>query len=117
MNNITIIGFLAAICTTSAFLPQAIKIIKTRKTSDISLLMYSVMGIGIFLWLLYGIFLNEMPIIMANSISIILVGCILILKIKYKWGCVQKNKLQISNTSGKIFMQFIIQHVVNYFTT
>ncbi len=84
MNYITIIGFVAAIFTTSAFLPQAIKIIRTKKTSDISLLMYSVMAIGSFLWFLYGVFLKAPPIIVANSIGLILVCTILVLKIKYK---------------------------------
>ena len=84
MNYITITGFVAAVFTTSAFLPQAIKIIRTKKTSDISLLMYSVMAIGSFLWLLYGIFLQELPIIVANSIGLVFVCSILVLKIKYK---------------------------------
>ncbi|WP_162011749.1 SemiSWEET transporter [Streptococcus sp. S784/96/1] len=78
------IGTLAAVLTTLAFLPQAIKTIKTKDTSGISLVMYSMQVIGIFLWLLHGLNIQDMPLIMANSISFVLSGTILICKIRYK---------------------------------
>lgn len=77
------IGSLAAILTTSAFVPQAIKIIRTRKTKDISLLMYIVLTTGILCWLIYGVLIKQAPIIFANSIGFTLTFTILILKIKY----------------------------------
>ncbi len=84
MSEITILGIIAATCTTFSFLPQAIKVIKTKQTKDLSLGMYTVFTIGVFFWLIYGIFLKEMPIIIANIITFIFAITILIMKIKYK---------------------------------
>lgn len=82
MQTIDIIGFLAAFCTTVAYLPQAIKAFKTRKTEDISSLMYVIMLTGLTLWLIYGVLLNNYPIIIANIATILLASSVLILKIK-----------------------------------
>ena len=84
MSIYTIIGLAAATCTTFSFLPQAIKVIKTRQTKDLSLVMYAVFTLGVFLWLLYGILVNDVPLIIANSITIIFAATILIMKIRYK---------------------------------
>ncbi|MBI9034711.1 MAG: SemiSWEET transporter [Bacteroidales bacterium] len=78
------IGLIAATLTTFAFLPQAIQIIKTKHTHDISLVMYVIITLGISLWLIYGIMIQSLPIILANSVSVIFTGVILIMKIKYK---------------------------------
>jgi len=64
MNWITVIGLLAATCTTVSFLPQVIKIVKTKKTSDISLLMYVVLTTGILLWVMYGLLIIDLPVIL-----------------------------------------------------
>lgn len=84
MTNLDIIGFAAATLTTFCFLPQNIRIIRTKKTSDISLVMYLMFAIGLFLWLLYGIMQTAWPIILSNIITLILVIPIIILKIRYK---------------------------------
>ncbi|MCX6742084.1 MAG: SemiSWEET transporter [Candidatus Pacearchaeota archaeon] len=84
MDWITILGLFAAFGTTIAFLPQAIKSIKSKKTNDVSLGMYSVYVIGIFLWLSYGILIKNLPIILANAITFILTLIVLVLKLKYK---------------------------------
>ena len=84
LSWITVMGLVAAILTTISSLPQAIKIIKTKKTRDISLLMYIILTIGVFLWLVYGIMDYDLLIIFANSITLIIVVSILSLKIKYK---------------------------------
>ena len=76
-----LIGISAAICTTGCYFPQFIKIIKTKKTNDISLGMYIILTIGIFLWLIYGILLKDLPLISANSVTLILTVGVLILKI------------------------------------
>lgn len=81
---ISSIGMLAGICTTVSFLPQAVKIIKTKDTTGISLYMYLIFTIGVFLWLIYGFFLKEIPIIVANGITFLLALTILSLKIRYK---------------------------------
>ncbi|MFN3305906.1 MAG: SemiSWEET transporter [Candidatus Kapaibacteriota bacterium] len=84
MELTQIVGIFAAILTTSAFVPQAIKIIKTKSTKDISLGMYLILTTGILFWLIYGILLGEPPIIFANTIGFTLTFIILLLKIRYK---------------------------------
>ncbi|MFH1552572.1 MAG: SemiSWEET transporter [Candidatus Omnitrophota bacterium] len=81
--HLNIIGLIAGACTTISFIPQAIKILKTRQARDISLGMYVILTAGIFLWLVYGIFLGELPIILANSVAFVLCMFITIMKIIY----------------------------------
>lgn len=82
MNIITLIGALAATGTTLSFVPQVARIIKTKNTEGISLLMYIIFTTGITLWLIYGILLGDWPIIAANLVTLALAMIILILKIK-----------------------------------
>lgn len=84
MDIYEVLGFLAAILTTIAFLPQVIKIYKSKDTKSISLAMYVVLSLGILLWLVYGIHLESMPIILANTITLILTIYILFMKMKHK---------------------------------
>ncbi len=84
MDSITIIGLVAAACTTIAFVPQVIKTLRTRDTGSISLGMYSLFTFGIFLWLVYGILTRDIPIIFANSITTVLAAIILVCKVRYK---------------------------------
>ena len=79
-----IIGLIAAVCTTLAFIPQVIKVWKTKQTMDLSLRMYSIMFIGILLWLVYGVRIESLSIILANVVTSILVGTILVYIIKGK---------------------------------
>ena len=79
-----IIGLIAAVCTTFAFVPQVMKVWKTKQTKDLSLRMYSIMFIGIILWLVYGIRIDSLSIIMANVVTATLVGTILVYIIKGK---------------------------------
>tara|TARA_Y100001958_G_C20632058_1_gene168575 strand:- start:81 stop:341 length:261 start_codon:yes stop_codon:yes gene_type:complete len=78
------IGFFAAFCTTFAFLPQAIKVYKTKSTKDISLYMFLIFTLGVLSWLIYGIIINDLPVMLANSVTLILSFFILIYKIIYK---------------------------------
>ena len=78
------IGFFAAFCTTIAFLPQAIKVFNSKITKDISLYMFLIFTIGVLSWLVYGLIINDMPIILANAVTLILSFFILVYKIKYK---------------------------------
>jgi MtN3 and saliva related transmembrane protein len=84
MDYKTIIGYCAAFGTTISFLPQAVKTIKTKDTSGISLLMYSFFTMGTALWLTYGILTNDVPVATANLITFIFACIILAYKIKYK---------------------------------
>ena len=79
-----IIGLIAAVCTTFAFVPQVIKVWKTKQTKDLSLRMYSIMFLGILLWLVYGIIIDSLSIILANVVTATLVGTILVYIIKRK---------------------------------
>ncbi len=84
MNTSTLIGFLAGCLTTTAFVPQVLKVWKTKSTQDLSLGMWSVFCFGVFCWLIYGFMIEELPIILTNFITFLLAGIILIFKIKYK---------------------------------
>jgi len=77
----SLIGTFAAILTTISFVPQAIKTIKTQDTSGISLAMYLMFVCGVFLWLVYGFLITDKIIIIANSITLILAGSVLVVKI------------------------------------
>ena len=79
-----IIGLIAAVCTTFAFIPQVMKVWKTKQIKDLSLRMYSIMFIGIILWLVYGIRIDSLSIIMANVVTATLVGTILVYIFKGK---------------------------------
>jgi len=84
MNWVTILGFVAASLTTIAYIPQAYKTIKTKRTRDISLIMYLILNIGVIGWLIYGIILLEWPIILANAITFLFTVPILYLKLKFR---------------------------------
>lgn len=75
------LGFLAAFCTTIAFIPQAVKVYKSKHTKDISLGMFSLLNIGLVLWLWYGLIIESYPIIISNAVTIIFALYILITKI------------------------------------
>jgi len=83
MHGISYIGSAAAICTTSAYLPQVIRAWRTRSTHDVSLKMYLLMVLGTLLWLAYGVAISDWPLIGANAISLVFTGSILFLKLRY----------------------------------
>lgn len=83
MDSITFLGLLAGACTTFSFVPQLIKILRSRSTSDISLWMYIVFSSGILMWLIYGLLIADLPIIIANAVALFITITILSLKIKY----------------------------------
>jgi MtN3 and saliva related transmembrane protein len=75
------IGYIAAFLTTCSFLPQAIMTLKTRNTDSLSLGMYSLFTSGVFLWLIYGLYLSNLAIILANAVTFLLAATILSFKI------------------------------------
>jgi len=77
------IGSIAAVLTTASFVPQAWHSFKTRDVSGISLGMYSVFTLGVALWLLYGILLQSWPLMIANSITLMLAAAILVMKLRF----------------------------------
>ncbi|HEV2650777.1 MAG TPA: SemiSWEET transporter [Rhizomicrobium sp.] len=80
---VTTIGLAAAFCTTVAFLPQVIRTWRTRSTGDLSLGMFLVFTTGIFLWLVYGLYVHDVPLIAANSVTFVLSGTILFFKLRH----------------------------------
>jgi MtN3 and saliva related transmembrane protein len=82
MSTPDLVGYIAAFCTTIAYLPQAVKIYKTHHTKDISIGMFLIMVIGLCTWLAYGFLSGSKPIIWSNTVTIIIAGYILVMKIK-----------------------------------
>ena len=84
MDAITGIGLIAALFTTVSLFPQLIKVYKTKSTKDISAGMFSLSCGGVFLWFIYGVLVNDFPIIIANSLAFVQAAIILFFKVKYK---------------------------------
>lgn len=84
MTLTNLIGIIAAVLSVTAFLPQVAKTVKTKSTKDLSLAMFAGLIIGIALWLTYGILKGAYPIIIANSIILVLASIVLAYKLKYK---------------------------------
>lgn len=78
-----LIGYFAAFLTTVSFIPQALKTIRTRDTSGISLGMYSVFTAGVGCWFGYGLALGSWPMILSNIVTLGLSSTILALKLRY----------------------------------
>jgi len=76
-------GYAAALCTTSAYIPQVLRVWRTRSTQDISLKTFLVLVAGLSLWLVYGVWRGEIPLIAANSVTLMLAGTILYFKLKH----------------------------------
>ena len=81
--NIEIFGYVAAILTTLAFLPQLIKTLKTKKADDVSLITLIMFIIGVLCWIIYGYKISSIPILLANLITLFLNLLILISKIYF----------------------------------
>ena len=80
----TIVGMVAAFLTSFSLLPQTIKTIKEKNTEGISVLMYSMFTAGVFLWLLYGFYTKDIPLMLANLVTFSFAVTILTLKLKYR---------------------------------
>lgn len=84
IDTFEIIGLIAATLTTWAYVPQVYKTWKSKSALSLSLTMYLTMFTGIILWLIYGIHLNSLAMILANSVSALLTLALIIFKIRYK---------------------------------
>ena len=84
MSPTDLIGTLAACLTTVSFVPQAWLSFKTRDVSGVSLSMYSVFTVGVILWLVYGALLGSWPMMIANTITLVLAVMILGMKLRYR---------------------------------
>jgi MtN3 and saliva related transmembrane protein len=84
MNTLAaVVGFVAGVLTTIAFVPQVIRIWRTRSTKDISLSMYALFTLGVLLWFVYGILIVSWPVIVANGITLVLALSVLAMKLKF----------------------------------
>ena len=84
MNYIDLIGYAAGIIVTLSLIPQTIKSWRTKSTGDLSLARYTTYTIGLLLWVVYGWFTKDYPILITTGVSTLLALSILFLKLKYK---------------------------------
>lgn len=84
IDNFEIIGLVAGVLTTSAFVPQVYKTWKTKSAESLSLTMYLVFFAGIILWLVYGIHIKSLAMILANSVTALLALLLIFFKLIYK---------------------------------
>ncbi len=78
------LGYVAAFCTTVAFVPQAWLVYRTRQTHDLSLGMFLLFTAGVALWLVYGVLVHATPVVVANALTLLLAGYILAMKLTEK---------------------------------
>lgn len=83
MSLVTLLGLLAGACTTIAFVPQLLKTWRSKSAKDVSLGMFLIFCVGVLLWLIYGILTEDFPVIMANTVTLMLAGTILAFKLRY----------------------------------
>jgi len=79
-----IFGALAGTLTTIAFFPQVLKTWRSKSAADISLGMFTLFSAGVLLWIVYGIGIGSLPVVIANTVTLVLAVTILAFKIKYK---------------------------------
>ena len=77
MSGVTILGLIAAALTTGAYVPQVVKTWRSGSSADLSLGTYAILLAGLFAWLAYGVILDDLPIILANVVTIGLVSAVL----------------------------------------
>ena len=87
------LSYIAAICTTCAFVPQAVKVIATKETAGISLGMYSLFTVGVLLWSIYGIWAGEVAVAAANIVTLLFAATIL--------GYIMRNLLHAKSVKGE----------------
>jgi MtN3 and saliva related transmembrane protein len=78
MNAVTAVGLVASACTMTAFLPQVIKTWRTKSSADLSLGMYGLLTTGAALWLTYGLLIRDLPVILTNAVTLVLLLAVLV---------------------------------------
>lgn len=84
--DISLVGYIAAFCTTAAFIPQVALVWRTRSASGVSMGMYSAFCFGVFLWLCYGTAIQAWPIAINNAITLVLASSVLAMKWRFERG-------------------------------
>ncbi|MHC5769432.1 MAG: SemiSWEET family sugar transporter [Nostoc sp.] len=90
----TILGLVAGLLTTLAYLPQLIKTWQSKSANDLSWSMLIILCVGIILWLIYGFSVHDIPLIAANIVTLLIASVILVLKIRYSSGTDKEGKKQ-----------------------
>lgn len=72
MSGVTVLGLVASACTMSAFVPQVVKTWRTRSSADLSVGMYALLTAGAALWLAYGLFIHDLPVVLTNGVTLTL---------------------------------------------
>jgi MtN3 and saliva related transmembrane protein len=85
-ETIDLIGLAAGSLTTISFVPQVLKIWRTKSGRDVSYGMFLLFSLGVLLWLIYGLALDAMPVIAANAVTLVLALVVLGLKFRYGRG-------------------------------
>lgn len=83
MNALTLLGLIAGTITSAGFIPQLLKVLKTKHAGDIALLQPIILSIGICLWFIYGLLQQDIAIILANGFSLICNLILIVLKVRY----------------------------------
>ncbi len=94
MNPVTWLGFVAGTLTTLAFLPQVVKTWRTKSSNDLSIGTLSMICSGVLFWLVYGLLIGDLPIIAANTVTLVLVVSLFALALFYR-------KREVSLTPSK----------------
>jgi MtN3 and saliva related transmembrane protein len=84
MTSLDLLGFIATAFTTSSFVPQVWRTWKTRDVSGISLPTYVIITMGLAIWLVYGLLKEDLPLIVANAVMVVLTGAITVMKIRFE---------------------------------
>ena len=77
MSVVTIIGLIAATLTTGSFVPQVLKTWRSKSSADLSLGMYGIFAVGVALWMVYGLLIDDLPVILSNLVTLTLVLLVL----------------------------------------
>lgn len=78
------LGFVAGACTTAAFVPQVLKTWRTRSAEDVSLATFAIFAVGVLLWLVYGFYIDSLPIVIANGITLMLAGAMVVFTLRFR---------------------------------
>ena len=84
LNWVEVIGFIAAFCTATAYLPQVLMVWRSKDASGVSWGMVLLLCVGLALWFIYGIAIHRWPVILVNGFTLILTGTMAVLKLRYK---------------------------------
>jgi len=78
-----VIGSVAAVCTTGAFVPQVVRVWRLKRVDEISLATFAAFSVGVAVWLVYGVVVSSIPIVAANAVTLVLSLTIVALKVRY----------------------------------